>query len=89
MLKKTMAALGLLLLAAVAYLALWPVPVKPVAWVAPAAPGYVGVHAVNDRLAHLNMIALGREEGPEHIVIGPDGKLYTCLLYTSPSPRDS
>ena len=77
--KKIMAALGLLLLAAIAYLALWPVPVKPVAWVAPAAPGYVGVHAVNDRLAHLNMIDLGREEGPEHIVIGPDGKLYTTV----------
>jgi hypothetical protein len=29
------------------YLALWPVPIRPVAWQAPAAPGYAGAHAVN------------------------------------------
>ena len=80
MLKKTFALLGLLLMAAAAYLALWPVPIQPVAWRAPADPGYVGAFAVNDKLAHLNMIDLGREEGPEHIVIGPDGKLYTTVL---------
>jgi sugar lactone lactonase YvrE len=80
MLKKTLAAFSLLLLAAVAYLALWPVPVKPVVWSAPADPGYTGAFAVNDHLAQLNMIDLGREEGPEHIAIGPDGKLYTTVL---------
>lgn len=79
MLKKLWAVLGVALLAAAAYLALWPVPVTPVAWTAPAEPGYTGVYAVNDRLASLNMIDLGREECPEHIAIGPDGKLYTTV----------
>ena len=79
MLKKVLALSGLLLLVAVAYLALWPVPVNPVAWQAPADAGYVGPFAVNDRLAHLNMIDLGKEEGPEHIAIGPGGKLYTTV----------
>lgn len=79
MLKKLMGAMGALLLVGMAYLAFWPVPVQPVAWVAPVAPGYTGVHAVNDRLAQLNMISLGREEGPEHIAIGPGGKLYTTV----------
>ena len=25
---------------------------------------------------------------PRHLTFGPDGALYVCLLYTSPSPRD-
>ena len=79
MLKKLSAALGLVVLAGLAYLALWPVPVDPVAWSAPSDAGYTGAHAVNDRLASLNMIDLGREEGPEHIAVGPDGKLYTTV----------
>ena len=79
MLKKTLAALALLLVLLAAYLALLPVPVQPVAWVAPTEPGYTGAFAVNDKLASLNMIDLGREEGPEHIAIGPDGMLYTTV----------
>lgn len=63
----------------VAYLALWPVPVRPLAWSAPEAPGYVGVHAVNARLAGLSTIDLGGEEGPEHVALGPDGKLYVAV----------
>lgn len=67
------------LAALVAYLAFWPVPVRPVAWSAPAAPGYVGVHAVNSGLVGLHMIDLGGEEGPEHVVLGPDGRLYVAV----------
>jgi sugar lactone lactonase YvrE len=77
--KKLFGVLGVLLLAALAYFGLWPVPIEPVSWHAPKAPGYVGPHAVNDKLAKLNIIDLGAEAGPEHIVIGPDGKLYTTV----------
>lgn len=66
-------------LALIAYLTFWPVPLRPVAWSAPAAPGYMGVHAVNDGLAGLQMIDLGGEEGPEHVILGPDGKLYVAV----------
>ncbi|HEY0824972.1 MAG TPA: SMP-30/gluconolactonase/LRE family protein [Ramlibacter sp.] len=62
-----------------AYLLLWPVPVEPVAWRAPAAPGYAGVHAVNTRLANLQTIPIGNEAGPEHLAFGPDGKLYAAM----------
>jgi sugar lactone lactonase YvrE len=72
--------LGMLLLALMAYLALWPVPIQPVSWKAPAAPGYVGPHAVNQKLAGLKLIDLGGEEGPEHVVLARDGKLYTTVL---------
>lgn len=66
--------------AVAAYLAAWPVPILPVAWTAPAAPGYQGVHAPNQRLAQLQMIDLKGEVGPEHIAFGKDGKLYTTVL---------
>lgn len=63
-----------------AYLTLWPVPVEPVAWQAPEATAYAGPFATNDKLAGLKMIALDGEEGPEHVLFGPDGKLYTTVL---------
>ncbi len=74
-------ALGILaaLLTLGTYLSLWPVPVQPVAWKAPPAPGYVGVHAVNPWLGNLTLIPLGPESGPEHVALGPDGKLYAAV----------
>ena len=74
--NRTLSAVVVVVLALVAYLLLWPVPIVPVTWVAPAAPGYSGVHAVNTKLANLQMIDLHGEVGPEHIAFGPDGKLY-------------
>lgn len=68
------------ILVVAAYLATWPVPIQPVAWTAPAAPGYQGVHAPNQRLAQLNIIDLKGEVGPEHIAFGKDGKLFTTVL---------
>jgi sugar lactone lactonase YvrE len=64
-LKFVLAALAL----AAAYLLLWPVPVAPVAWPAPPAPGYAGPHARNLRLAALQQLPLGGDVGPEHVVV--------------------
>lgn len=75
--RKTLWALTAALLVVVAYLSLWPVPVEPVPWRARPSPGYVGAYAPNDRLAGLKLINLGPEQGPEHVAVGPDGKLYT------------
>jgi sugar lactone lactonase YvrE len=61
------------------YFLAWPVGIKPVKWLAPPAPGYTGPHAVNTRLANFQTINIGAEEGPEHIAIGPDGKLYAAM----------
>ena len=79
MLKRFAWILLLALLALAAYLALWPVPIRALPWAAPPAPGYAGPHAVNQRLAGLQIIALGAEEGPEHVAFGPDGKLYAAM----------
>jgi YD repeat-containing protein len=77
--KKIVLTIVAILFLLAAYLTLWPVPIKPVSWNAPMPPGYVGFHTVNTKLANLNIISLGKEEGPEHIAIGRDGKLYTTV----------
>ena len=77
--KRIIWTLAGLLAAVAAYLCFWPVPVDPVSWQAPSPPGYTGVHAPNDRLADLETIPLGHEEGPEHIVLAGDGKLYAAV----------
>lgn len=66
-------------LAVVAYLCFWPVPAEPVSWVAPTPPGFTGPYAPNTRLAGLRTIDIGNQVGPEHIAIGPDGKLYAAM----------
>lgn len=77
---RTLKIAGGLLLALVAYLAFWPVPVEPVAWEAPRFAGYAGPHAANDRLATVTLVNVSPEIGPEHIDFGPDGRLYTGVL---------
>ena len=67
------------LLAIAAYLGFWPVPIQAVAWTPPVIPGYTGAHAVNSKLGDLNLISLGAEAGPEHIVLARDNKLYTAV----------
>lgn len=68
------------LVALLVYLAVWPVPAVPVAWQAPKDLGYVGAHAVNQKLAGLRRIELGQgQQGPEHISFH-QGWLYTGLL---------
>jgi sugar lactone lactonase YvrE len=77
--KKIFLTIIVLLLLLAAYLTLWPVPIQPISWNATMPPGYAGPHAVNTKLANLKMISLGKEEGPEQIVIGKDSKLYTTV----------
>ena len=80
-LRRVALVLGLVLIGGLAYLAFWPVPTEPEAWVAQTPPGYAGTHAPNTRLAGLRRIDIGTEFGPEHMVLGPDGKL--CVAMTS------
>lgn len=79
MMRKTFVAVTLLLLVLAAYLGLAPLPIEPVAWNAPKDAGYVGPYAVNTGLSNLEQISIGKESGPEHIAVGPDGKLYAAV----------
>lgn len=76
---KSIAGVTLFLLLLIAYLMLWPVPVRPVSWHTPASPGYVGAHAANQRLAGLQHIRIGGNEGPEHVMLARDGRLYAAM----------
>lgn len=58
------------------YFVAWPVPVDPVAWQAPVDKGLTGAHNPNDLLRNPASIDLGEFEGPEDVVLGPDGFLY-------------
>ena len=64
------------LIAIAGYLGLWPVPITPVPWDAPADAGLVAPFAPNDRLADVDTIDLGRFAGPEDVAVGPDGFVY-------------
>lgn len=78
--KKTVwSVIVALLLVLAACALLWPVPIEPVAWHAPAAPGYTGPYAANNKLVGLQQIALGGEAGPEYVLAGADGKLYVSV----------
>ena len=82
MFKKILGAAAALIVALALYLSLWPVPIEPVVWSTPPFPynaAYVGAHARNTKLANLKHISIGTEEGPEHIMLGPDGKLYAAV----------
>jgi hypothetical protein len=57
-LRSVLLLVALLVAAAAAYLLLWPVPIQPAVWTAPAAPGYSGPHQVNERLAALKQIRI-------------------------------
>ena len=62
-----------------AYLLVWPIPIAARAWVVLPDAGYNGVHAVNTGLAGLQSLDLGGEVGPEHVQVGPDGRLYAAV----------
>lgn len=78
----------------VAYLTLWPVPIDPVAWDAPASAGLVDPFGYDERLASARGIDLGDIDGPEDAVLGVDNLVYVttphgAILSVSGSGRVS
>ena len=76
-LRLTARALAVSVLLLVLYLALWPVPVDPVAWDAPADSGLVGPFAPNRKLEAMELLPLGGDHGPEAVAADSAGRLYT------------
>lgn len=74
--RKGLTISGIFLALVSAYLLLWPVPVDPVAWQAPADRGYIDPFAPNKQLKSATGIDLGDFEGPEDATLGQDGRIY-------------
>lgn len=72
--KTWLAAFALAL--AFLYFCFWPVPVDPVSWDAPEAPGYEGDFAVNTLLSEFDGMNMGDQTGPEGVVVDPQGYVY-------------
>ena len=67
-------------LVVVFYLALWPVPIQPVAWTPPPAPSMdTPLYARDDGLRGVQRIADGAVQGPEAIAFDAAGRLLTGL----------
>ena len=77
--KTILAATAALLILAMLYLLLWPVPIDPVAWDAPLDHGLVDPFGPDKRLGRARAIDLGDEHGPEDITAGHDGRLYATV----------
>jgi len=75
--RRIAAAFAAALALSLAYLFLWPVPIDPVAWHAPADRGLVDPFEANDRLRRARLIDLSPHAGPEDIAGGSDGLVYT------------
>jgi sugar lactone lactonase YvrE len=78
--RKVLLLAGAVIALGVVYLLAWPVPIDPVAWQAPQPSEYTGAHTRNDRLTGVELVSIAPEIGPEHIEVGPDGRLYTGTL---------
>lgn len=72
---------GIIILAALAYLLFWPVPVEPVAFEPQKSEGFVGPYAENSALQNAGVFMLPPDElGPEDLAVMPTGEVYTTTL---------
>ena len=90
--KKLAQTVLVVVIAAMMYLLLWPVPVEPVAWDAPADEGLAGAFSENALLSPATGIDLEQFAGPEDAALGRDGHVYATtengvVLRISPSGR--
>jgi sugar lactone lactonase YvrE len=61
---------------AIAYLALWPVPVSPVAWTPPTPPTLTGSYQQNSLLSTTERLSLGEGFAPEGVAIDSQNRIY-------------
>jgi len=65
-----------LIVAALAYLLLAPVPITPAAWTPGADPGLTGNYAQNTRLSPVQKLPLGDGHKPEDVALDAEGRIY-------------
>ncbi len=65
-----------LIVVALAYLLLMPVPISPAAWTPPSSPALTGQYAQNTRLSSVQKLSLGDGHKPEDVALDAEGKIY-------------
>src|ERR1041384_1821143 len=66
----------LILVVALAYLLLAPVPITPATWTPPAAPALTGQYEQNTRLSPVQRLPLGDGHKPEDVALDAEEKNY-------------
>ena len=74
--KRVGLCVAVILVAALAYLLLAPVPINPGVWTPPVAPTLTGQYQQNTRLATVQKLPLGDGHKPEDVAVDADGKIY-------------
>lgn len=74
--KRVGLCVAVILIVALGYLLLVPVPINPAAWTPPVAPTLTGQYQQNTRLAPVQKLPLGDGHKPEDVALDADGKIY-------------
>lgn len=74
--KRILLGILVIILAAVVYLTVFPVPIDPLAWTPPVAPTLTGQYEQNNRLASTQRLSLGEGRHPEDVAIDAEGRIY-------------
>jgi sugar lactone lactonase YvrE len=71
--------LAVVIVALIAYLLLWPVPINPVAWTPPTAPELTGVYAQNSELSRIERLTVN-DFAPEDVAFDAQDRIYCGTL---------
>ena len=74
--KRILIVILVIILAAIVYLLVAPVPIDPVAWIPPVAPALTGPYQQNNRLAPVQRLPLGDGRHPEDVALDSQGSIY-------------
>ena len=74
--KKYIMILVVIIAAIILYLLFWPTIIDPVAYIPAKKPEMSGILAQNSELLKAELVAKGKINGPEDVVIDPEGRLY-------------
>jgi sugar lactone lactonase YvrE len=76
MFKRIFLTFLFIVLIAIGYLLVAPVPIEPVAWTPPEAPALTGQYEQNNRLTSVQRLALGDGHAPEDVALDGEGRIY-------------
>src|SRR2546430_2783682 len=73
--RRFLLVLVVIIVAVVAYLVAWPVPINPAAWTPPPAPELTGVYAQNSELSRIERLRIDGNR-PEDVAFDSQDRIY-------------